>query len=424
MNDKAVGEQPPALEQGQPSQTAASTRAPSRLESLPAELRHEILTQVQDISDLKSLVHASPVLHQQYLIGRKAFLGAALKPALGNGLVDAYAVHTSTAMAHKQQPPYYELEESATRHLLDHYVALRSVSPDQLLAEVNPSEDDLAAMANFYLSVASPLVELCASIFLRNVGGDPSSLRVGNLSRTERARLLRALYRFELYCTLFGVGPMGCGRGLALPMNDILRSFFCLFRPWEIEEIDCVYRIIREHYETVFDAIQSDVARDNPRFEHWQRPYTPPGSFDLDSYFNRDALRQGTASHGLRVFSTVLRTKDHSTLVERMQKYMSPHCVFIEPILNWTSQGTRRWQHPSEEDRAEARRDRLPFLGDDEDAPPLAWVIIWRGRYSNEYGEHIDFRYKRWGYVFWDYRRLNESGAKKQLVRNGRRWRN
>jgi hypothetical protein len=98
-----------------------------------------------------------------------------------------------------------------------------------------------------------------------------------------------------------------------------------------------------------------------------------------------------------------------------MQKYMAPYCIFIEPILDWTSQDMRRREHPSEEDRAEARRERLPFLGDAEDGPPLAWVIVWRGRYSNEYGSVIDRRLKTWGYVFWDCRRLNESGGKKQL---------
>jgi hypothetical protein len=83
-----------------------------------------------------------------------------------------------------------------------------------------------------------------------------------------------------------------------------------------------------------------------------------------------------------------------------MQKYMAPYCIFIEPILDWTSQDMRRREHPSEEDRAEARRERLPFLGDAEDGPPLAWVIVWRGRYSNEYGSVIDRRLKRGAMCF------------------------
>ncbi|KAL2019028.1 hypothetical protein VTK56DRAFT_10132 [Thermocarpiscus australiensis] len=419
INRNAVDEQP----QGQPGQvqntpaplsSAAASTTRITLESLPAELRHKILSLVLDIEDLKALVLASPVFHQQYLLDRKAFLRRALKATLGNALVDAYAVHTS-ALLHEQQQPgraLYQLEETTVRLLMDNYVALRSVSPDQLLAEVITTEDDLASMASFYCSVTRPLVEQCAALFLRHLD---ASLRVGSLSRTERARLLRALCRFQLYCNLFGVGPRGYCERPPLPMSEILPFFFCVFRPWEIEEIHCIYVMMRETYEAVFDAIRSDVARDNPRFDGWLRPDTPPGSFDLANEYIRESLRQGTASRGLRVFSKVLQTSDHEKLVKRMQKYMAPHCIFIEPVLDWTSQDMRRRRHPSEEDRAQARRERLPFLGDKEDSPPLAWVILWRGKYGNEYGDVIEHRFKTWGYVFWDCRRLNESGGKNHL---------
>ncbi|KAL2178450.1 uncharacterized protein P884DRAFT_276976 [Thermothelomyces heterothallicus CBS 202.75] len=423
INNNAVDEQP----QGQPAQAQDTAAAPSpaaaadtpiSLESLPPELRHNILILVLDIQDLKALVLASPVFHQQYLLDRKAFLGRALKASLGNVLIDAYAVRTS-ALLHEQHPAdrLYQLEETTVRLFMDNYVALRSVSLNQLLAEVITSEDDLAAMASFYCSVAGPLVQQFAALFLRHL--DPS-LPVGSLSRIERTRLLRALYRFQLYCNLFGVGPRGYCSQPPLDISEILPFFFCVFRPWEIEEIHCIYIIMREKYEAVFDAIRADVARDNPRFSGWRRPDTPPGSFDLGSEFLRESLRQGTAARGLRVFSKVLQTTDHEKLVKRMQKYMRLQCVFIEPILNWTSQDLRRREHPSEEDRAEARRERLPFLGDKEDAPPLAWVILWRGKYVNEYGDVIDYRLKKWGFIFWDCRRLNESGAK-HYIRGERR---
>ena len=261
-----------------PSSTAASN-TPITLESLPAELRHNILSLVLDIEDLKALVLASPVFHKQYLLDRKAFLRRALKATLGNALVDAYAVHTS-ALLHEQQPgdALYKLEGTTVRLFMDNYVALRSVSPDQLLAEVSITEDDLATIASFYCSLTRPLVEQCATLFLRYLD---ASLRVGSLSRTERARLLRALYRFQLYCNLFGVGPRGYCERPPLPISETLPFFFCVFRPWEIEEIHCIYVMIRGKYEAVFDAIRSDVARDNPRFDGWRRPDTPPGSFDL-----------------------------------------------------------------------------------------------------------------------------------------------
>ena len=112
----------------------------------------------------------------------------------------------------------------------------------------------------------------------------------------------------------------------------------------------------------------------------------------------------------------LLQVRDHDTLVEIMQRYLVPHSTFIEPILRGMNQDGRRLEYTSEADRAEARGERLPFLGDKENAPPLAWVILWRGRNSNQFGSRINSRYKSWGYVFWDRGRLNESGGKKQLV--------
>lgn len=101
-----------------------------------------------------------------------------------------------------------------------------------------------------------------------------------------------------------------------------------------------------------------------------------------------------------------------------MQKHLVSHTTFIEDSMKWGAQERRRQQYPSDEDAAQARRDRLLFLGDrDPGVPPLAWVIMWRGQYYNEFGRMINGKFKRWGFVFWDCKRLNASGLKERLVR-------
>jgi hypothetical protein len=39
--------------------------------------------------------------------------------------------------------------------------------------------------------------------------------------------------------------------------------------------------------------------------------------------------------------------------------------------------------------------------------PPFAWILMWRGKYSNLYGEYIPDLLRGWGYVMWDERRWN-----------------
>jgi len=101
-----------------------------------------------------------------------------------------------------------------------------------------------------------------------------------------------------------------------------------------------------------------------------------------------------------------------------MQKYtvLCPEFQF-ETILGWTNQFNRRERYPMEGDELEDRQERLPFCGDTEDGPPIAWVTEWRGRYSNSYGGAIPASLKKWGHVFWDRGRLIRSKGMEHVLR-------
>lgn len=95
-------------------------------------------------------------------------------------------------------------------------------------------------------------------------------------------RIFRALYRFQLFCNLFGTGRYLSPRQLRLIFDavDILDLFICVFEPWEVEEIFCVYAFAKFKYNKVFNDISWDVDEKNPKFDG-QRPPTPEGAFDL-----------------------------------------------------------------------------------------------------------------------------------------------
>ncbi|KAH6847556.1 hypothetical protein B0I37DRAFT_405501 [Chaetomium sp. MPI-CAGE-AT-0009] len=254
-------------------------------------------------------------------------------------------------------------------------------------------------MASFYLAVVQPLVADCATLFLQNLRVQ-SPPELGSLRNIERIRLLRALYRFQIYQDLFGNDQAGSD----FDHVEVLAVFFGIFHP----------------HERVFDKIKWDVDKRSPRFGERMNPMTPPGAFDLDNPWTRHALLDGTISRGLPLFQAVSRMADHEALIRLMQQNMGYRSG--QPIpntLRWMTQDSRRNlnNYPSELDQMEEARQRMPFLGDDEDAPPLAWVIIWRGTYSNTYGEVIPSVLQGWGYVFWDVQRLAAKGGemKKEL---------
>jgi hypothetical protein len=225
------------------------------LETLPPELRCRILSALATLDDLKSAVRASPVLYQQYRADRKSILGSVLRHTLGDQVfVDAYAVQTSAPLV---RPPY-----------LAAHLAVQLCMTEYQTNRKNPSlvsrecvVGDLVGMAAFYTFTVKPLME----------GGIPRLLlcnlkreaQLGFLSATERTRILRAMYRFQLWCNLYGTGELATTRIWGVDPFDMLLYFFEVFEPWEAEEISCIHKIFMGIYHWVF---KWDVDGDSIRF--------------------------------------------------------------------------------------------------------------------------------------------------------------
>jgi len=73
---------------------------------------------------------------------------------------------------------------------------------------------------------------------------------------------------------------------------------------------------------------------------------------------------------------------------------------------------------PDARDTAEQRRDPMDFVGDavPPDEPPLAWVLLWGGKYANIYGEYVPESLRRCGYVMWNESWWTDMGAKELVV--------
>ena len=338
------------------------------LETLPPEIRRQILFMTADLEDLRALVLASPIFYQQYLLDRKPLLSAALITELESPilLADAYAVQTSSSL---YPPGVLKPDPVLTRRFLGGYSAQRATTSSALLQQA--SETDLAAMVNFYRCLVRPLVTECAARFLSNHNASPE---LGVVSKTERLRLSRALYRFQLYCNLFGPGLPGGRLRVGVYEVEVQIRFFGLFESWEVEEIDCLNHLFL-HDRTDDGTVMGKI------------------------------LRRNTRHKGKRVATG------------RMQQYMDQATTAdIKEVLDWRIQADRRSFHTLPADQAEERREVSRFSGDGEGGPPLAWAIMWQGRYSNRYGSLIPDSLKQWGYVFWDGERILWTPVKHGLL--------
>jgi len=275
-----------------------SSRAPGEqmdapLEALPAEVRHHLLSFLS-LDQLKSLVHASPVFHQQYLSGRRLLLYNLLEGMLGVAAVDAWAVCRGTVRRAAGR-----LTRGKVKAHLQRYQERRSCIQTYAIRDENLTEKDLVFIVRFHWFVVAPLARRYTHWALSNLRSESAVELDDNeaLSQTEETRIIRALYRFQLCCTLFGKGRLGVPQvaGSRFESIEILALFLCLFEPWEVEEIACIYAFAKEKYKQVFGDIKWDVDEMNPKFDG-QRPPTPDGAFDFNDHC------KSLAAFALRVF--------------------------------------------------------------------------------------------------------------------------
>jgi hypothetical protein len=151
------------------------------------------------------------------------------------------------------------------------------------IADEALTEDDAVAMVAFHFAVIEPLLRRFASWALGHLtnetGGSPHHKP---LSAVEGTRVVRAMYRFQLCCNIFH-DRRAKGRRRDFDSIDISNLFFCLFEPWEVEEVLCIYYFCKHELDRIFRDVHGDLHPDHPKFDDQGRPPTPNGAFHLDN---------------------------------------------------------------------------------------------------------------------------------------------
>ncbi|KAK7741689.1 hypothetical protein SLS53_004747 [Cytospora paraplurivora] len=395
------------------------------LESLPAELRIRVLCNMPNLQTLGALLHASPIYFAQYRQYRKSILAQVIHSDLGDELfTDVYAAFRSRAskIGPRKGP------NSNVTDFLSLYRGWRSPHDERPTPDMC-SLDDLRWMTCFHNSTVRPLVSRFVARALAQQP-DHSSVSSSNpasflqsdtgdreLSRTETTRLLRAFYRLEIFCHLFG----GSQYESSLFLGDAISGlFFSNFDPWEVEEISCVYDLVKDRYDEIIAEVRWEFDEKHPKFAD-DLPFEPQApSFAIGRVYV-DFLNGTIGRGGLRLAFHMFASETHDDLVALMEKSLNavPHSFFRE-ASSFIAQCNRRCPYtgsPDDRDRAEQRREALTFTGDDSAQPPLAWVLLWGGKYSNLYGEYVPVELRRRGYVMWDEGRLDSEATREYFAR-------
>jgi hypothetical protein len=247
----------------------------SPLDSLPAEMRIEILLNMPDTQTLNSIIRASPMMLNQYLLDRPRILSACLEREMDGYFVDAYANFKSHAS---------QLGSPRTNSMVEDFVGSYQhwMSPKSRLDAKSIRPWIVQSMAYYHNNIARPLARRYGFWALENLQREGIAASAGGflatprrakrvndgggvvMSRSEEARILRAIYRCETYYNLFGYnGGVRHGGFMPYKVDDM---FFNLFNPWEAEAIACIDTFARQQYSDLFQQVRAALHPRHPRF--------------------------------------------------------------------------------------------------------------------------------------------------------------
>ncbi|KAK3944694.1 hypothetical protein QBC46DRAFT_404255 [Diplogelasinospora grovesii] len=351
------------------------------LENLPPEIRLQLLFTL-GLAELRALVSASPVFHQQYVLDRMSVLRRCLETTLRSVTADAFAVYQSGS------PDFPKTHTNdMVAEFLESHQRRRSSTQYSGFTEAL-TENEVVGMAAFHSSIIEPFMQHYSSWALANLENSAKdSQNHGPLSETEEIRLMRAFYLFQLCCNIFGpdrreeywVSAMS-------PEHDIFYKLFDMVGPRQTEAAHCIFTFAKEKYREILRDIYWDVHRKNPKFGGRRSeglPVDPDGAFDaLDNGWETDEIIEATAARGLKLLHTVVfKIKDHTHLVSTMQQHVAP-CGSLEYDLTrryYRSDLIRRWGFVMW-DAPRLARTGLKEI--------LAQAVDWEGEWDDERGDN------------------------------------
>lgn len=210
------------------------------------------------------------------------------------------------------------------------------------------------------------------------------------------------------------------------------------FEPWEVEEMLCIFQHMRETVESIFKAAREDVLNYDEQHKEEISFFTDGDEMlDYDCEYpianllitqsntmyclvHIDYFIRGAVSRGLPYFLNFLSLPDDDNDARQRLVINNADKLLYEDLLSSAAYGViRRDRDPSRNDLREDEHEPLFFLGDSfatTPGPPFCWFLMWKGTYSNRYGDDVPEELREWGYIFWDRERVVGSKARELLL--------
>lgn len=357
------------------------------LQGLPFDLKIAVLQFLPGILALKSLVIASKEYFAVYRDERQLILSSILRSELPPAILfEAISVQDARGL-----PPGKDKE--AITSFLNQYKIKRSTRPDintvtlESLISISRTHYLIEAVANDYAT----------SIVVTNPRTGKTEGSPLPISHNEERRLHRALYRVELFCSLFENFNRYGEQVQALPSSfffdsEMARIFLALFSPWQVEEITCIRNWVVHYYARVLIRRKREVYE--LHYKHYGCNLRPWGKLPFSQH---DESAERLLSLGLQFFH---KATQEIFIDPREEVDLPPDIGANQEFLTDSLYEYREQRRPS-------RTLETKFTSD-VCGPNAAWDWCRPIREKRSHNHwHVE-ELRDIGYVMWDRERLED----------------
>jgi hypothetical protein len=241
------------------SRSAEVISPQSPLHDLPIELKLKLLEQLPDLQALSALSQISKAFYSAFQYDKHNILSKILPRSMGqNVYADAVAVLHASRLNYT-----FENHQEIVGPFLVAYS--KPEYAESCSKSLNPS--DVQALADFHKTVCYFVDDFCRTTLRGNpaTGNDLGPIKPP--SESERSRIARAFYIFELFCRLFR-RPKHHMKGVKVRVlmgtEEKTALFLSLFPAYRVEELTCVRDYMMRRLEDIRLGVEIDKDMEPP----------------------------------------------------------------------------------------------------------------------------------------------------------------
>ena len=406
----------------------------SAFEVLSPELQQKILLHLDSLDTLYALIRASPRFLQVFRLNRDTTLSKILlgqfHPAVQP---EAIAVAKLAHLQHRTQQDSQSKRDIAielchARSLpLHSWYEMDNIGP--LVTHLSKLERVVRFFLDDYVRNTLPILDqLGQSEDLDILPAYPpySQASLPQLSITETGRLQRAFCRIELYRRLFSRcsqdSPHGihtCLQHPPLTLAEQATLFLRNLPAFQITELGCIRDYLFRRLRGICDDLENEAVRTLPlkamtfrRHDEAARWRSPLYVFTTQAQHEQPDHIEHLISLGLPYLKLIFESggdKQRDLFLHYVYGFVL--CHFETEFLSKALQGFGRNPFFRDGKLSDKKKYSAPVCNDDGYSElPQGW--LWGHYHREPYlvcdGGHKGLR--DWGYVFWDYDRLRDSG--------------